>query len=255
MMTMRKALYDSRNTPAVKVGLRVGEDAVAGEAANMGITTRVPLVPSMFIGSADVIPMELIAAYATFANLGVVATPVAILRVEDREGRIIWQPEIALRRVMDPEHAWLILDGLRDVIRRGTAAGPIVGRGGFTIPAGGKTGTTNDGMDVWFVGFTNDLVTGVWMGFDKKTAIKSYAQGGALAAPVWAATMREVYERRRAPAPWLMPAGIFELEIDEGTGSLSTPFCPRDQVIREYFYPGTEPTQHCPLHGPFRGDR
>ena len=255
MMTMRKALYESRNTPAVKVGLRVGEDAVAGEAANMGITTRVPLVPSMFIGSADVIPMELIAAYATFANLGVVATPVAILRVEDREGRIIWQPEIALRRVMDPEHAWLILDGLRDVIRRGTAAGPIVSRGGFTIPAGGKTGTTNDGMDVWFVGFTNDLVTGVWMGFDKKTAIKSYAQGGALAAPVWAATMREVYERRRAPAPWLMPAGIFELEIDEGTGSLSTPFCPRDQVIREYFYPGTEPTQHCPLHGPFRGDR
>ncbi len=253
-MTMRRALYDSRNTVAVKVGLRVGEDAVADMAANMGLTTRIPRVPSMFIGSADVIPMELIAAYSTFANLGVATTPLAILRVEDREGRIVWQPESKERRVMDPQHAWLILDGLRDVVRRGTAAGSVVSRGGFTLPAGGKTGTTNDGMDVWFIGFTNDLVTGVWMGFDKKTVIKSDAQGGRLAAPAWAAMMREVYERRRAPLPWNIPEGVLELEIDQGTGGLSTPFCPRDQVGREYFFPGTEPTQRCPLHSPFRGD-
>ena len=253
-MTMRKALYESRNTTAVKVGLRVGEDAVADQAANLGITTRIPRVPSMFIGSADVIPMELIAAFTTFANLGVVTTPLGILRVEDREGRIIWQPETSERRAMDPQYAWLILDGLRDVVRRGTASGSVVGRGGFSLPAGGKTGTTNDGMDVWYIGFTNDLVTGVWMGFDKKTAIKSDAQGGRLAAPAWAAMMREVYERRRSPPPWLIPEGILEFEIDEGTGYLSTPFCPREQVAREYFYPGTEPTQPCPLHSPFRGD-
>jgi penicillin-binding protein 1A len=253
-MTMRKALYDSRNTVAVKVGLRVGEDAVADLAANMGITTKIPRVPSIFIGSADVIPMDLISAYSTFANLGVATTPLGILRVEDREGRIIWQPEIQERRVMDPQHAWLILDGLRDVIRRGTAAGAVVGRGGFSIPAGGKTGTTNDGMDVWFIGFTNDLVTGVWMGFDKKTVIKSNAQGGLLAAPAWVAMMREVYERRRTPPPWPMPEGLLDLEIDEGTGFLATPFCPRDQMIHEFYYPGTEPTQHCPLHGPIRGN-
>jgi len=252
-MTMRRALFQSRNTIAVKVGLKLGEDAVIAEASNFGITTRIPRVPSIFIGSADVIPLELISAYTGFANLGVVTTPLAILRVEDRKGNIVWQPETRESRVMDPQHAWLLLDGLRDVVRRGTAQPAIVGRGGFTYPAGGKTGTTNDGMDVWFVGFTSELVTGVWMGFDKKTVIKGDAQGGKLAAPAWVAMMREVYERRPAPPPWLMPEGILQLEIDEGTGYLATPFCPPEQVIHEYYYPGTEPTERCPLHSPFRG--
>ena len=253
-MTMREALYYSRNTVAVKVGLKLGEDAVVSEAANFGIATRIPRVPSIFIGSADVVPIELIAAYTAFANMGVLTTPQAILRVEDRQGHILWQPEISDRRVMDPQHAWLILDALRDVIRQpaGTAHSAVMGRG-FLLPAGGKTGTTNDGMDVWFVGFTSELVTGVWMGFDRKAVIKSDAQGGKLAAPVWTALMRDIYERRRAPAPWVQPDSILQLDIDRSTGYLATPFCPRDLVIHEYFYPGTEPTERCPLHSPFRG--
>src|ERR1041384_7559761 len=232
-------------------------DAGVDEAANFGISTKIPRVPSIFIGSADVIPLELIAAYAGFATMGVLTPPTAILRVEDRQGHIVWQPESAERRVMDPAHAWLILDGLRDVIRQptGTAHGAIMGRGGFTLPAGGKTGTTNDGMDVWFIGFTPELVTGVWMGFDKKQVIKSDAQGGRLAAPAWAALMREVYERRRPPAPWVKPDSVLEFDIDKSTGYLATPFCPRDLVVREYYYPGTEPTERCPLHSPFRGMR
>jgi penicillin-binding protein 1A len=251
-MSMRYALRFSRNTVAVRVGLRLGEDAVIAEAADYGISTRIPRVPSIFIGSADVIPLELVAAYTAFANLGVHTTPVGILRVEDRDGNIVWQPETRDRRVMDEEHSWLILDGLRDVVRRGTAAG-VFARAGFNIPAGGKTGTTNDGMDVWFVGFTPDLVTGVWMGFDKKTRIKGNAQGGTLAAPAWTMMMKEVYERRRIPGGWNLPDGLIQAEIDEGTGSLSTPFCPRTSVVREYYYPGTEPTERCALHSPFRG--
>jgi len=251
-ITMRQAIRQSRNTVAVRVGLQVGEDAVIAEASNYGITTRIPRVPSIFIGSADVSPLELIGAYSGFANLGVATTPQGILRVEDREGRIIWQPEIRDHRVMDPEHAWLILDGLRDVVRHGTAYSAVVGKG-FRVPAGGKTGTTNDGMDVWFIGFTPDLVTGVWMGFDKKTVIKSNAQGSLLAAPAWTAMMREVYERRKIPAPWAMPEGILSAEIDMSTNSLATPFCPRDKVVREVFFPGTEPMDYCPLHSPFRG--
>jgi len=108
-------------------------------------------------------------------------------------------------------------------------------------------------MDVWFIGFTPDLVTGVWMGFDKKTVIKGNAQGAALAAPAWTAMMREVYERRTAPGPWAMPPGIVSVEIDASTNALATPFCPRDKVVREMYYPGTEPIEHCPLHSPFRG--
>lgn len=254
LMSMRYALRQSRNTVAVKVGQQVGEDAVISEAANFGLTTVVPRVPSVFIGSADVIPLELIAAYTAFANLGVLTTPMGILRVEDRRGNIVWQPEIRDRRVMDAEHAWLILDGLRDVVRRGTAYSAVIGRG-FNVPAGGKTGTTNDYMDVWFVGFTPDLVTGVWMGFDKKTKIMNNAQGGRLAAPAWTAMMREVYERRRIPAAWSVPPGVMQVEIDETTGLLATPFCPRDKVIREFYYPGTEPTTRCPVHSPFRGGR
>src|ERR1043166_462642 len=253
-MTMREALYYSRNTVAVKVGLKLGEHAVVTEAANFGVATRIPRVPAIFIGSADVVPIELIAAYTAFANMGVLTTPQAILRVEDRQGHILWQPEISDRRVMDPQHAWLILDALRDVTRQpaGTAHSAVMGRG-FLLPAGGKTGTTNDGMDVWFVGFTSELVTGVWMGFDRKAVIKSDAQGGKLAAPVWTALMRDIYERRRAPAPWVQPDSILQLDIDRSTGYLATPFCPRDLVIHEYFYPGTEPTERCPRHPPFRG--
>ncbi|MEO8448378.1 MAG: PBP1A family penicillin-binding protein [Gemmatimonadota bacterium] len=246
-MPARRALYMSRNTIAVKIGLELGVDAVVSEATNMGITTRIPRVPSIFIGAADVIPIELITAFATFANMGVRVSPLAILRVEDRQGNIVWQPDVKTARVMDPQHAWLILDALRDVVRVGTARGAVVGNG-FTLPAGGKTGTTNDGMDVWFIGFTSDLVTGVWMGFDKKQVIKSDAQGGKLAAPAWTSMMKEVYERRKAPPPWSAPPDLITAEIDKSTGYLATSFCPRDRVGPEYFYPGTEPTQRCPVH-------
>jgi len=251
-MSMRRGLFMSRNTIAIQVGLEVGIDAVVSEAANEGITSRIPRVPSIFIGSAEVTPLELTAAYGTFANLGVRVAPNAILRVEDRQGNIVWQPEIRSTRVIDPEHAWLILDGLRDVVRRGTAHSSVVAQG-FTLPAAGKTGTTNDGMDVWFVGFTPDLVTGVWMGFDKKQPIKSNAQGGLLAAPAWTAMMKEVYQRRRVPEEWRMPEGLIAVEIDRSSGYLSTPDCPHAEVGIEYFYPGTEPTERCPLHrrGPF----
>jgi len=250
-MSMRKALYESRNTIAVRVGLEVGVNEVASEANNMGIGTRIPRVPAMFIGAAEVTPLEITAAFGTFANLGVRVTPTAILRVEDKNGNIVWQPEIKSTRVMDPEHAWLVLDGLRDVVRRGTAAGAVVGRG-FTIPAGGKTGTTNDGMDVWFIGFTPDLVTGVWMGFDKKQVIMANAQGGRLAAPAWTAMMREVYERRRPPVGWPMPPGILALDIDRSTGYLPTSNCPAAEIGPEYFFSGTEPTERCPIHGSYR---
>ncbi|HET9275341.1 MAG TPA: PBP1A family penicillin-binding protein [Gemmatimonadales bacterium] len=251
-MPMRRALYQSVNTIAVKVGLQLGEDAVISEAANFGLSTRIPAVPSIFIGSADVIPLELIGAYTAFANLGVRTAPQGILRVEDREGNLVWEPEVRETRVMEPEHAWLMLDGLRDVVRRGTAYSNVYARG-FTLPAGGKTGTTNDGMDVWFIGFTPELVTGVWMGFDKKTKIKGNAQGGLLAAPAWTTLMKEIYERRRPPAPWLMPEGIIQHEIDVTSGFLSTPFCPRESVGFEYFSRGTEPLERCPVHSPFRG--
>jgi penicillin-binding protein 1A len=248
-MTLRRALYLSRNIIAIKLGMELGEQAVVSEAAKFGISTRVPAVPSIHIGSADVIPLEMIAAYTTFANLGVRTVPNSILRVEDRSGKIIWQPAVRSVAVLDSAHAWLMTDALRDVVRHGTAVGSVGSR--INFPAGGKTGTTNDGFDVWFIGFTPDLVTGVWIGFDQPRKIKSNAQGGVLAAPAWTAMMREVYERRALPAAWPRPSGLSALDIDKTTGYKATPFCPKDVHYIESFIPGTEPTGFCPIHSPF----
>ncbi len=248
-MTLRRALYLSRNIIAIKLGMELGEPAVVSEATKFGISTRVPPVPSIHIGSADVIPLEMIAAYTTFANLGTRTVPNAILRVEDRSGKIVWQPPVRSVAVMDTAHAWLMTDVLRDVVRHGTAVGSVGAR--INFPAGGKTGTTNDGFDVWFIGFTPDLVTGVWIGFDQPRRIKSNAQGGVLAAPAWTAMMREVYERRTAPSAWPRPDGLTALDIDKTTGYKATPFCPKDVHYIESFIPGTEPTAFCPIHSPF----
>jgi penicillin-binding protein 1A len=248
-MTLRRALYLSRNIIAVKLGMEIGEQAVISEAAKFGLTTRIPAFPSIHIGSADVIPLEMIAAYTTFANLGTRTIPNAILRVEDRAGKIVWQPGVRTAAVMDTLHAWLMTDVLRDVVRHGTAVGSVGAR--INFPAGGKTGTTNDGNDVWFIGFTPDMVTGMWIGFDQPKKIKANAQGGVLAAPAWTAMMNEVYERRTIPTAWPRPAGLGALDIDKTTGYKATPFCPKDVHYIESFIPGTEPTQFCPVHSPF----
>jgi membrane carboxypeptidase/penicillin-binding protein len=248
-MTLRRALYLSRNIIAIKLGMELGEQAVVSEAAKFGLSTRIPRVPSIHIGSADVIPLEMIAAYTTFANLGTRTVPNSILRVEDRSGKIVWQPTTRTVAVLDSAHAWLMTDVLRDVVRHGTAVGAVGAR--INFPAGGKTGTTNDGFDVWFIGFTPDLVTGIWIGFDQPRKIKSSAQGGILAAPAWTAMMREIYERRSIPAAWSRPSGLSALDIDKTTGYKATPFCPKDVHYIESFIPGTEPTGFCPIHSPF----
>ena len=244
--TLREHLKWSRNIPAIKLGMELGPQAVVAEATRFGITTRIPRVPSIYIGSADVIPLEMVGAYTAFANLGTRTVPSAILRVEDRAGNIVWQPPVRSEIVMAREHAWLMTDVLRDVVLRGSASGRV-GRQ-IQFPAGGKTGTTNDGNDVWFIGFTPDLVTGVWIGFDQPQKIMANAQGGRLAAPAWTDMMNEIYERRPKPAAWSRPADLTFAEIDKTTGYRATPFCPREVHYIESFIPGTEPQGFCPVH-------
>jgi histidinol phosphatase-like PHP family hydrolase len=142
---------------------------------------------------------------------------------------------------MSPEEAWLMVSMMKDVVQRGTAAGSVGSQ--FKIPAGGKTGTTNDGADVWYIGYTSDLVAGVWMGLDKPKKIKGNAQGGVLAAPAWTAFMREVYRRRPASQDWPRPEGIVERQIDYATGQLWAPGC--GPAIYDYFLAGTDPIATC----------
>ena len=244
---MRRGLYESRNIVAIRVGMELGENTVINEARNFGITTPIPALPSIHIGAADVYPIELISAYSTFSNQGIRATPNAILRVENARQEVLWQQTPARSQVLSQEEAWLMVDMMKDVIRRGTAAGSVWGAG-FHLPAGGKTGTTNDGTNVWFIGYTADLVAGVWMGFDRPQKIMADAQGGRLAAPAWTQFMSEVYRRKPAPPDWPRPIGIITRDIDVSTGMLQTPYCPRDLIRTEFYIPGTEPTLECSKH-------
>jgi penicillin-binding protein 1A len=122
---------------------------------------------------------------------------------------------------------------------------------GFHYPAGGKTGTTNDGTNVWFIGYTADLVAGAWFGFDRPQKIKENAQGGVLAAPAWTAFMTEVYRRKPPPPDWPRPISIVTRDIDISSGLLQTPYCPRNLVTTEFYISGTEPTRDCDKHGQY----
>ena len=239
---LRRALYLSRNQATVRLGMSLGEESVAGMARRFGLTTPMPPYPSIHIGSADVYPLEMIAAYTVFASGGIRAKPSGIIRVENAKGEVLWEPAPVRTAVLSSSEAWLMTDMLRDVVRRGTAARAAQG---LRVPAGGKTGTTNDGADVWFIGFTPELVAGVWMGLDRPRSIMRNAQGGDLAAPAWTAFMSEVYRRRSVDIGFGGPGGLIAVAVDRVTGLRAGPLCPADRVYIDYFVPGTEPTQEC----------
>ena len=239
---LRRALYLSRNQATVRLGMSLGEESVAAMAKRFGLTTAMPPYPSLHIGAADVYPLEMIAAYTTFAAGGIRAKPTGIVRVENSKGEMLWEPAPQRTAVLSTGEAWLMTDMLRDVVRRGTAARAVAS---LKVPSGGKTGTTNDGADVWFIGFTPDLVAGVWMGLDRPRTIMRNAQGGELAAPAWTAFMKEVYRRRPVSGDFPGPGGLVAVAVDRLTGYRAGPLCPADRIYVDYFVAGTEPTQDC----------
>jgi len=245
---MRQSLYLSRNLSTIKLGMALGEPTVIGEARRYGISTPLPPYPSIHIGAKGVLPIEIIPAFSAFATLGTRVKPIGIIRVEDRQGNILWRSAVQTEQVMDSEHTWLLTDMLRDVVRRGTAYGAVWGSG-FQIPSGGKTGTTDDYTDAWYIGFTPEIVAGIWMGYDFQQRIMNNGAGGRIVAPAWTAFMRDVYDRRPAPADWIRPDSLITREVDWSTGYLATPFCPDSTHHWDWFVPGTEPTQLCPVHG------
>ncbi len=242
-VTMRRALYQSRNLPAIRLTMELGESGVVEMAEAFGLTTKIPPYPSIALGSAEVFPIEMIAAYGTFANLGWRVPPTPILRVETLDGRLLFEAKPERVQVLGREEAWIMVDMMKDVVTQGSGAS--VRRGGFLLPTAGKTGTTNEYSDVWYIGYTTDLVAGVWMGFDQPKRIKDNAQGGQLAAPAWTSFMRDVYERKPAPPDWPRPFGITSVLIDPATGLRAGPGCMSDSSRIEFFLPGTEPQTQC----------
>ena len=253
---MRDAVKFSVNTVAVRLGVDIGLETVAQTAREFGFRTPIPAYPSMPIGAADVVPMQLAEAYTVFATGGTRSRARPILRVEEADGTVLWQPPADVEPAANPQAVAITRSFMEDALNNGSghpARDPAQGNLPYTVPAAGKTGTTNDYTDVWFAGFTPDLVAITWFGFDRPRRIMSNAAGGRLAAPVWGDFMRRVYVGEGAelpvPEPWAWPEGIVERQIDAETGRLANEWCPTN-VKSEYFIAGTEPAEACT---PYRG--
>ena len=240
-ITLREALTHSRNPVAVQLALRIGLDTMAEIAHRVGITTPVAAVPASALGASVVRPIEYVAAYALWDNLGSIVEPRIVSRIEDATGRVVYQkgPSVP-RSVMDPRIAFIIRDMMRDGAERGTGL-PARKLVPVAVPVAGKTGTTNDNVDVWFMGMTPDLVAGVWLGFDRPKTITPGGAGGTLAAPIWGAMMARYYAGRPAQAAWTPPLGLVTAELDRATGLLADAATPAERRYTEYFVPGTEP--------------
>ncbi|MEX2584578.1 MAG: PBP1A family penicillin-binding protein [Gemmatimonadota bacterium] len=245
---MREAMRLSSNRAAVALGERVGVSSVVRTARSMGITTPMQDYPSTLLGAAEVVPIEMVGAFTAFANSGTAVTPRLIQRVEDSNGRLLWESTVRRQPVLSPEVAFLTTSMMQDVVDRGTGSRVRSAGLPWTVPAAGKTGTTNDAADAWFVGFTPEVSAGVWVGFDRRQRITVGGGGGSIAAPVWGRVMADYYGTRAAPGPWIPPADLVSATIDRQSGHLATSACPEEHLDTEWFLSGTEPREYCPLH-------
>ena len=244
-VTVREALTHSLNVPTVELAMKVGIDSIASTAARFGFGRDLPRVPSLALGAGEITPLEMARAYAALANGGVLLELVPIAAVKEQtEDTFVLQPHPQEERAASESAVFVLNTILRNVVDRGTAASNR--RAGFTAPAAGKTGTSNDARDAWFVGFTPRLLAAVWVGFDDNRELK--LTGGQAAAPIWAEFMKCV-SPMEPELDFVPPPGVVFREVDLSTGLLATPSCPRDLTTTEVFVEGTEPVTECTRHG------
>lgn len=251
-LTFRRALMRSANAATVRLSQAVGERRVVAYAQRSGIRSRMDAVPALALGALEVTPLELVAAYAPFANGGMRVEPYLVERIETTDGTVLWRaPHRTPRRVLGRAEAFQITSMLESVVDGGT--GRALRNMGVRGLVAGKTGTTNRGADVWFIGYTPTLVAGVWFGYDSPRAIAPNASGGRLAAPAWAIFFLDGWHERSPSGAWTPPQELVERKIDASNGELANEWCPVTQ--REWFKSGTEPTKVCHEHeAPFLHD-
>ena len=257
-LTMRAALKTSSNRAAVRMLEMVGVKSVVDYAGKLGLGA-VPAVPSLALGSGEVTLFDMTSAYGVFANEGRWRKPVLVRRVEDLDGQILFAADESEAPAVRPETAFLMTSMLADVIDSGTAwkARQL----GFRLPAAGKTGTTNDYRDAWFVGYTPKLTAGVWVGYDApKQILPGSAYAADVAVPLWTEFMKAATARDK-PQPFARPRGIVGVQICRLSGKRPAGGCDavpvsleggghedRSMVTTEYFAAGTVPEDTCPLH-------
>jgi penicillin-binding protein 1A len=246
-LTMRTALRLSSNRAAVRMIEDVGIPATVEYAGRFGMPDM-PGVPSLALGSGEVTMLSLVSAYSVFANEGSLVPPTLIRRVTSRTGEVLYESHPVAQPVIKPVTAFLITSMLQDVINAGT--GSAVRQLGFRLPAAGKTGTTNEYRDAWFVGYTPTLVTGVWVGYDQPRTIAPGGYAAQLAVPLWTKFMLAA-TRDEDPERFDTPSSITSAAICPLSGKLATAACYGDHnlsIRTEYFERGTEPIDYCTYH-------
>jgi penicillin-binding protein 1B len=240
-VTVREALEHSLNAATARLARDVGLAPIIEVARRMGINSPLPPYPSVVLGAAEVSPFEVAQAFAALANSGLRTVPLSIKKVFNRSDEPIERNPVQVEQVIPSDTAYLVTHLMEGVLDYGT--GHAARQHGFTRPAAGKTGTTNDYGDAWFAGFTPDLLAVVWVGFDHKRSLN--LAGAEAALPIWTEFMKQA----TAGLPlneFVPPPGITMVRIDPASGQLATPACP--ETLEEAFYSGQEPVAPCPLH-------
>jgi len=241
-VTVRDALTNSLNVATVKVAEMIGYGRVVQIARQMGLGNNIRATPAVALGAYEMTPVDVAAGYTAFGQGGVRAEPQFLRTMVSANGTVLEKTVPETHAALDPRVAYLVTSVLKDVLNKGTGA--AVRAKGFTLPAAGKTGTSRDG---WFAGFTSNLVTVIWIGFDDNRDLG--LAGGATAAPIWAdfmlkATVLPAYKNVK---DFDAPEGVQSVTIDPESSELATPNCPATR--EEVYVSGSAPTQMCELHG------
>ncbi|HQL00513.1 MAG TPA: PBP1A family penicillin-binding protein [Smithellaceae bacterium] len=217
-ITMRTALVQSRNIVTIKILEEIGIDYAVSYAMNMGITSPLARNYSLALGSSGVTMQELVRAYGVLANQGKRVTPYFIRKIVDRTGNVFEETKVQSEQVIDPRIAFMTSYVMRDVVESGTGRRvKSIGR-----PVAGKTGTTNDIRDAWFIGYTPSLIAGVWVGFDQEASLGKHEVGGRAAAPIWLYFMEKALEGKPVEA-FPTPEGVVFVKVDPKTGLIASP--------------------------------
>jgi penicillin-binding protein 1A len=234
-VTLRHALEDSRNIPAVRVMEQLGPKQVTAYARRLGLESPLPPYLAVALGAAEATLLEMTSAYSVFPNQGVRMRPFSIVKVSDREGNVLEDTRPEPKEAIRADTAFVMTNLLRGVVQRGTA----VKAAALNWPIGGKTGTTDDYTDAWFVGFDPDITLGVWVGLDQKKPIGHNQTGSEAALPIWMDIMKAWIGDRKEPPAFEPPGNIVFVSVDKGSGSASVPGT--EGSISEAFIAGTQP--------------